>query len=71
MAKFNKGDKVRVAESIKEFPFAELVGAQGTVIAEVPEPDFFRADRGATKFLVKLEGIRETYFLEEHFLQAA
>lgn len=71
MGKFQKGDMVQVPGTIRGIQ-EEIVGQKGRVITEVPErtmPSTY--GEGDPVYLIRFEGVRDSYFVEEHNLQSA
>ena len=71
MGKFQKGDLVQVPSTIRGIQ-ENIIGAKGRVITEVPErtmPSTY--GEGAPVYLIRFEGVTDSYFVEEHNLETA
>ena len=71
MGKFQKGDLVQVPGTIRGIQ-EEIIGQKGRVITEVPDRTMASTyGEGDPVYLIRFEGVRDSYFVEEHNLQSA
>ena len=71
MGKFQKGDMVLVPSTIRGIQ-EQIVGQRGRVITEVPErtmPSTY--GEGDPVYLIRFDGVTDSYFVEEHNLETA